>query len=91
MLDALKDIKTPKEGKYSATKEFMIYEKRQKICMQNNLRMVSQTQNPTLQIKHQGAGEELDVVESTGSFKSKTLTHTLGAENHQHPVLKGAF
>lgn len=63
--------------------EFITYVKRQKIHMKNNLRMVSQMQNLAVQIKHLPAEGELNVVESRGSFKSKTLNehslaHTLG-------------
>lgn len=57
--------------------------------------MVSQMQNPAVQIKDLGAEEELDVVEATGSFKNKTfersLAHTLGTESHPYPILKWAF
>lgn len=56
-------------------------------------RVVSQMQNLARQIKYLGA-EERDMVETTGSFKSKTLNkHSLpltgGAEKHPH--LKWAF
>lgn len=41
LLVASRDIKNPKEGKYSATMEFITYVKKQKIHMQKNLRMLS--------------------------------------------------
>lgn len=57
-------------------------------------RVVSQMQNLARQIKYLGAEGERDVVETTGSFKSKLLNkHSLrltgGAEKHPH--LKWAF
>lgn len=97
MLVAYRD-KNPKEGKCSATMEFITYvKKKQKIHItKKTTKDAFKIQNHAVQIKHLPAEEELNVVESRSSFKSKTLNkcslaHILGQRTSLHPVLEWAF
>lgn len=94
---AYRDIKNPKEGKYSATMEFITYVKKQKIHTCEKPKDVFKIQKSCrAKIKHLPAEEELNVVEPEALSRAKTFEQMFSgshsrAENRLHPVLEWAF